>query len=409
MIETPVEIEAPIVPGDRDDRRTRLRELAMLFLRLGTVAFGGPAAHIAMMEDEVVRRRRWVSHEAFLDMLGACNLIPGPNSTEMAIHIGHRRAGFLGLAVAGTCFVVPAMAITIAIAWAYVRFGSMPQVAGALYGIKPVIIAVVVQALWRLWPSAAHTRRLIVVTLAATAAALLGFDEIAILFATGLITIALYLVDRRAQPPGGVAASAIAAIPALPATPAVARATAIAGVAVAPFTLGTMFLLFVKIGAVLFGSGYVLIAFLQADFVDRLHWLTRGQLLDAVAVGQFTPGPVFCTATFIGYLLGSTTGALVATIGIFLPAFVFVAISGPLLPRLRRSPIAGAFLDGVNAASLALMIAVTWDLGREAIIDLTTVTLAILGAIGLIRFRLNSAWLVLAGGLVGALLVNFRR
>jgi chromate transporter len=408
MIETPVEIEAPIVPDDRDDRRTRLRELAMLFLRLGTVAFGGPAAHIAMMEDEVVRRRRWVSHEAFLDMLGVCNLIPGPNSTEMAIHIGHRRAGFLGLAVAGTCFVVPAMAITIAIAWAYVRFGSMPQVAGALYGIKPVIIAVVVQALWRLWPSAAHTRRLIVVTLAATVAALLGFDEIAILFATGLITIALYLVDRRAQPPGGVAASAIAAIPALPAIPAVARATAIAGVAIAPFSLGTMFLLFVKIGAVLFGSGYVLIAFLQADFVDRLHWLTRGQLLDAVAVGQFTPGPVFCTATFIGYLLGSTTGALVATIGIFLPAFVFVAISGPLLPRLRRSPLAGAFLDGVNAASLALMIAVTWDLGREAIIDLTTVTLAILGAIGLIRFRLNSAWLVLAGGLVGALLVNFR-
>jgi chromate transporter len=409
MIETPVEIEAPIVPGDRDDRRTRLRELAMLFLRLGTVAFGGPAAHIAMMEDEVVRRRRWVSHEAFLDMLGACNLIPGPNSTEMAIHIGHRRAGFLGLAVAGTCFVVPAMAITIAIAWAYVRFGSMPQVAGALYGIKPVIIAVVVQALWRLWPSAARTRRLVFITLAATAAALLGFDEIVILFATGLITIALYLVDRRAQPPGGVAASAIAAIPALPATPAVARATAIAGVAVAPFSLGTMFLLFVKIGAVLFGSGYVLIAFLQADFVDRLHWLTRGQLLDAVAVGQFTPGPVFCTATFIGYLLGSTTGALVATIGIFLPAFVFVAISGPLLPRLRRSPIAGAFLDGVNAASLALMIAVTWDLGREAIIDLTTVTLAILGAIGLIRFRLNSAWLVLAGCLIGAMLVNFRR
>jgi chromate transporter len=409
MIETPVEIEAPIVPGDRDDRRTRLRELAMLFLRLGTVAFGGPAAHIAMMEDEVVRRRRWVSHEAFLDMLGACNLIPGPNSTEMAIHIGHRRAGFLGLAVAGTCFVVPAMAITIAIAWAYVRFGSMPQVAGALYGIKPVIIAVVVQALWRLWPSAAHTRRLIVVTLAATAAALLGFDEIVILSATGLITIALYLVDHRAHPRGGVAASAIAAIPALPATSAVARATAIAGVAVAPFSLGTMFLLFVKIGAVLFGSGYVLIAFLQADFVDRLHWLTRGQLLDAVAVGQFTPGPVFCTATFIGYLLGSTTGAIVATIGIFLPAFVFVAISGPLLPRLRRSPLAGAFLDGVNAASLALMIAVTWDLGREAIIDMTTVTLAILSAVGLIRFRLNWAWLVLAGGLVGAMLVNFRR
>jgi chromate transporter len=405
MTETPVESEAPTISADR---RTRLRELAMLFVRLGTVAFGGPAAHIAMMEDEVVRRRRWVSHEAFLDMLGACNLIPGPNSTEMAIHVGHRRAGFLGLAVAGICFVVPAVAITIAVAWAYVRFGSMPQVAGALYAIKPVIIAVVVQALWRLWPSAARTPRLVIITLGATAAALFGINEIAILFATGLLTIAMYLVDNRAQPRDGVVASAIAAIPALPATTTLARATAFAGAASAPFSLGTMFLLFVKIGAVLFGSGYVLIAFLQADFVDRLHWLTRGQLLDAVAVGQFTPGPVFCTATFIGYLLGSSTGAIVATIGIFLPAFVFVAISGPLLPRLRRSPIAGAFLDGVNAASLALMIAVTWDLGREAIIDLTTVVLAILGAIGLIRFRLNSAWLVLAGGLVGALLVNYR-
>ena len=409
MIETPIEIEAPTVPPSGDDRRTRLRELAMLFLRLGTIAFGGPAAHIAMMEDEVVRRRQWVSHEAFLDMLGACNLIPGPNSTEMAIHIGHRRAGFVGLAVAGSCFVVPAVAITIAIAWAYVRFGSMPQVAGALYGIKPVIIAVVVQALWRLWPSAARTRRLIFLTLAATAAALLGFDEIVILFATGLITIALYFVDNRVRPRDRPAVGAIATLPALPATTAtIARATTLAGAAVAPFSLGTMFLLFLKIGAVLFGSGYVLIAFLQADFVDRLHWLTRGQLLDAVAVGQFTPGPVFCTATFIGYLLGSSTGAIVATIGIFLPAFVFVAISGPLLPRLRRSPIAGAFLDGVNAASLALTIAVTWELGREAIVDLTTVTLAVLGAVGLIRFRLNSAWLVLAGGLVGALLIDFR-
>jgi len=284
----------------------------------------------------------------------------------------------------------------------------MPQVAGALYGIKPVIIAVVVQALWRLWPSAARTRRLVFLTVAATTAALLGLDEIAILFATGLLTIALYLIDNRAQPRDGLAVGAVTSLPALPTTTAIARATTLAGVAAAPFSLGTMFLLFVKIGAVLFGSCYVLIAFLQADFVDRLHWLTRGQLLDAVAVGQFTPGPVFCTATFIGYLLGSSTGAIVATIGIFLPAFVFVAISGPLLPRLRRSPLAGAFLDGVNAASLALMIAVTYELGREAIVDLTTVMLAILGAVGLIRFRLNSAWLVLAGGLIGALLVNFR-
>jgi chromate transporter len=400
MTETPQ--ESTVAP---DDRRMRLGELARLFLRLGTVAFGGPAAHIAMMEDEVVRRRRWVSHEEFLDMIGACNLIPGPNSTEMAIHLGHRRAGFAGLAVAGACFAVPAVAITIVIAWAYVRFGSLPQVAGALYGIKPVIIAVVVQALWRLWPSAARTPSLIVITLGATVAALLGFNEIAILFATGLLTIALYLGANREWSRGAVGAGTAA--PAMPSTTAtVAGGAAIAGAAVAPFSLGKMFLIFLKIGSVLFGSGYVLIAFLQGDFVDRLHWLTRSQLLDAVAVGQFTPGPVFCTATFIGYLMGSTTGAIVATVGIFLPAFFFVAISGPLLPRLRRSPIAGAFLDGVNAASLALMIAVTWDLGREAIVDLTTVALAILGAVALIRFRVNSVWLVIAGGVVGAALVH---
>ena len=348
MIETPREGATPVA---LDDRRMRLGELARLFLRLGTVAFGGPAAHIAMMEDEVVRRRRWVSHEEFLDMIGACNLIPGPNSTEMAIHLGHRRAGFAGLAVAGACFAVPAVAITIVIAWAYVRFGSMPQVAGALYGIKPVIIAVVVQALWRLWPSAARTPSLIVITLGATVAALLGLNEIAILFATGALTIALYLVANREWSRDGVAAGTISASPAMPsATSAVAGAATIAGAAVAPFSLAKMFLIFLKIGSVLFGSGYVLIAFLQGDFVDRLHWLTRSQLLDAVAVGQFTPGPVFCTATFIGYLMGSTTGAIVATIGIFLPAFFFVALSGPLLPRLRHSPIAGAFLDGVNGS-----------------------------------------------------------
>jgi chromate transporter len=403
MIETPQASAPPVAP---DERRARLGELARLFLRLGTVAFGGPAAHIAMMEDEVVRRRRWVSHEEFLDMIGACNLIPGPNSTEMAIHLGHRRAGFAGLAVAGACFAVPAVAITIAIAWAYVRFGSLPQVTGALYGIKPVIIAVVVQALWRLWPSAARTPSLIVITLVATVAALLGFNEIAILFATGLLAVALYLGVKREWSRGAV--GAVTAVPAMPpAASTVAGAAAIAGAAIAPFNLAKMFLIFLKIGSVLFGSGYVLIAFLQGDFVDRLHWLTRSQLLDAVAVGQFTPGPVFCTATFIGYLMGSTTGAIVATVGIFLPAFFFVAISGPLLPRLRRSPIAGAFLDGVNAASLALMIAVTWDLGREAIVDLTTVALAVLAAVALIRFRLNSVWLVIAGGVVGAALVRF--
>lgn len=404
MSQLPTASDAALTPEERSER---LRELARLFLWLGTVAFGGPAAHIAMMEDEVVRRRGWVTHGTFLDMIGACNLIPGPNSTEMAIHIGHRRAGLAGLMVAGGCFIAPAVAITIAIAWAYVRFGSMPQVTGALYGIKPVIIAVVMQALWRLWPGTARTLPLAVITVAATIAALAGFNEIAILFAAGFVAIGVAMALTSLWPRGGITA-AIAAPTAILAAPrstaSLAGAAAVAGtVAAAPFSLARMFLLFVKIGSVLFGSGYVLLAFLQADFVDRLHWLTRSQLLDAVAVGQFTPGPVFCTATFIGYLLGSASGSLIATAGIFLPAFVFVAISGPLLPRLRRSPIAGAFLDGVNAASLALMIAVTWDLGRAAIVDVPTVALALIAAIALIRFRINSAWLIVGGGIAGAL------
>ncbi|HVC45494.1 MAG TPA: chromate efflux transporter [Candidatus Binataceae bacterium] len=398
-----------------DSRGARLRELAGLFFRLGTTAFGGPAANIAMMEEEVVRRRQWLTHAEFLDMIGACNLIPGPNSTEMAIHLGHRRAGFAGLAVAGACFIVPAAAITMAVAWVYVRFGAMPAVGGALYGIKPVIIVIVLQALWRLGVTAARTPTLIAITAAATIAAFMGVNEMAILLGAGILTVAIESLTGAAAAPGG-AAAAIVAARALPvansvvtASPAAAQSAiaggVVAGVTVvaAPFSLTTMFLLFAKIGAVLFGSGYVLLAFLQADFVDRLHWLTQGQLLDAVAVGQFTPGPVFCTATFIGYLLGRTPGAIVATAGIFLPAFAFVAISGPLLPRLRRSPIAGALLDGVNAASLALMVAVTWQLGRAAIIDATTVAITIVGGVMLMRLRLNSAWIVTAGALLGIL------
>jgi chromate transporter len=370
-------------------RGGELRELALLFARLGTTAFGGPAAHIAMMEDEVVGRRGWLSHEAFLDMISACNLIPGPNSTEMAIHIGQRRAGWAGLLVAGSCFIVPATLITVVLAWAYVAFGQRPQMAGVLYGIKPVIIAVIVQAIWRLARGVVKTPILIGVTLAAIAAAFAGVNEMIILFAAGAIVIAAY------QMRGGVAGSAAIAS---------AASAAQAGVATAvPFSFGALFLIFLKIGVILFGSGYVLLAFLQADLVDRTHWLTQSQLLDAVAIGQITPGPVSSTVTFVGYLLGGKTGAAVATIGIFLPAFFFVSISGPLLPRLRRSPIAGAFLDGVNAGSLALMVVVTWQLGCAAIIDPTTLVLAIVSALALLRYRLNSAWLILIGGGAGAI------
>lgn len=373
-----------------------LRELACLFLRLGTTAFGGPAAHIAMMEDEVVRRRRWLSRETFLDLLGATNLIPGPNSTEMAIHIGHQRAGWAGLVVAGGCFILPAACITLAFAWAYVHLGSLPQAGGFLYGVKPVIIAVVVQALWRLGQSALKTTRLTVIALLAAAANFLGMNELIVLCGAGVITALVDHLTNDARTVPSVLSIVGLGAPLLANGGGVTAATL-----AAPFGLAPLFLFFVKVGAVLFGSGYVLLAFLRADLVDRWRWLTEAQLLDAIAVGQMTPGPVFTTATFIGYILGGTTGAVVATGGIFLPAFLFVALSRPLIPRLRRSATAGAVLDGVNVASLALMAVVTWHLGRAAVVDGMTAVLALMSAVLLTRFRLNSAWLVLGGGLVG--------
>ena len=343
-------------------RREALRELAVLFLRLGTLAMGGPAAHIAMMEDEVVRRRRWMTHERFLDMLGVCNLIPGPNSTEMAIHIGQLRAGFAGLVVAGACFILPAAAIVLAIAWMYVRYGTMPQAVGLLYGIKPVIIAVVLQALWGLGRTAIKSRVLAVLAIVTLIASLLDVNDMIVLLGGGIVMLAIRAVEDRAA-----ARAALAAIP-VATRASGAKGAALAATAVAvPFSLTTLFLFFLKVGAVLFGSGYVLLAFLRTDLVDRLRWLTEAQLLDAVAVGQITPGPVFTTATFIGYILGGFRGAVVATLGIFLPSFFFVSISGPLIPHLRRSPLAGAFLDGVNVGAWALMAAVTLFLARAAV------------------------------------------
>jgi chromate transporter len=381
-------------------QRGPVGELAALFLKLGCTAFGGPAAHIAMMEDEVVRRRRWLTREEFLDLLGATNLIPGPNSTEMAIHIGHRRGGWAGLLVAGACFILPAMLIVLACAWAYVSFGKLPQAEGLLYGIKPVIIAVVVQALCALGRTAIKSAFLAAAALAALLLTVFGINELIVLLAIGAVAAVVAASIKRGKAPG--AAGAI--LPFLPPTTLVAAAAHGA----TAFGLMPMFLFFLKVGSILYGSGYVLLAFLRADLVERWHWLTEAQLLDAIAIGQFTPGPVFTTATFIGYLLAGLPGGLLATLGIFLPAFVFVAISGPLGARIRRSPIAGAFLDGVIVASLALMAVVTWQLGRAALVDWLTIVLAAASFVLLVRYKINSAWLVAAGAIVGVLTAAMR-
>jgi chromate transporter len=358
---------------------TRLSELARLFTRLGFTAFGGPAAHVAMMHDEVVIRRQWLTNSEFLDLLSASNLIPGPNSTELAIHIGHRRAGWPGLVVAGVCFILPAALMVTACAWVYVRYGSLPQAAGVLYGIKPVIIAIVFSALWDLARSTLKKPKAFLICAGCVALAALGVNELLILLSAG-VAAALPRMARRTV-----------------------RATSRL-FAINPLGLWPIFWFFAKVGSVLYGSGYVLLAFLRSDVVENWHWLTESQLLDAIAVGQFTPGPVFTTATFVGYLLAGGPGAFVATLGIFLPAFFFVAISGPLVPRIRRSRTAASALNGVTVASLALMAVVAFNLGRSALVDLPTIVLAGLSALALVRFRPNSAWLVLAGALVGLVL-----
>lgn len=369
----------------------RYRDLAAFFTRLGLTAFGGPAVHIALMEATVVRERRWMPRERFLDLLGAANLIPGPSSTELAIYIGYDLGGPVGLLIAGTCFILPAALVTLAFAWAYVRFGSLPHAAGLLAGIKPVIIAVLLQALFSLAKGAAKTWQLGALGVAATGAALAGAGPLGILLAAGTLAVA---ARRRAASEGGAAAILIPAAAGIPAAATVALQ--------APGLVG-LFLVFAKTGAFLFGSGYVLLAFLRADMVDRLHWLTEAQLLDAVAVGQVTPGPVFTTATFIGYVLSGVPGAAAATVGIFAPAFVLVAASGLIVPRLRRSAAAGAFLDGVNVAALGLMAAVAWDLGKAALVAPWTIAVAAVSGVLLIRFRVSPVWLLLAGGAFGIL------
>jgi chromate transporter len=345
-----------------------------------------------MMEDEFVRKRQWITEAEFLDRLAAASLIPGPSSTEVAIFIGQSKRGWAGLLVGGSCFIFPAAILVTLIAAVYARCGSLPQVAGVLYGIKPAVIAIILQALWSLSRTAIKTKLLAAIGVIALALNAVGVAPLVVLAIAGIVSFAAVQFKKNKA----VTASAI---------PSVGRSGFLLGTAVAaataPVSLARLFLSFMKIGAVVFGSGYVLLAFLRGEFIDHLHWLTEKQLLDAVAVGQFTPGPVFTTATFIGYLVAGIPGAAVSTVAIFLPGFVLVASSGPLIPKLRQSALASAILDGVVVGSLALMAVVAWQLGRVSVIDWITSGVLIISTVMLIRSRINSAWLIAGAGLIG--------
>lgn len=374
---------------------SNIAQVIRYFLKLGFTAFGGPAAHIAMMHQEAVEKRKWLNEQQFLDLLGAANLIPGPTSTEMAILIGLQRAGWIGLVLGGVCFILPAMLIVLALAWAYVQFGTTTEATWLFYGIKPVVIAIVAQALWGLGKKALKNKLTAMVGIAVIALYLVGANVLVLLVAGGLVVLLGENIRRvREFNTAGML---------LPIT----KLSLPAAVA-ASFSLPLLFLTFLKIGAVLYGSGYVLLAFLRADFVTGLGWLTDKQLVDAIAIGQVTPGPVFTTATFIGYLLGGVPGALLATLGIFLPSFFFVAISSPIIPRLRNSPWFGAALDGVNVASLGLMAGVTLQLAQAALVDPLTIGVALVSAVLLFRFQTNSTWLIAGGAAVGVLSALWR-
>lgn len=358
---------------DRAEKIERQKEIVKVFLKLGSLAFGGPAAHIAMMEEEIINKREWITREKFMDLIGATNLIPGPNSTELAIHLGYERGGLLGLLLAGTFFIFPAMVIVLLFAITYVKYGSIPQVGSILYGMKPVIMAIILQALYRLGKSVIKNKISLVLGLFTISVYLLGIKEIPLLFIAGIIMMAIANKEKVKNK--------------------------ILGIGILPLYL--IFFTFLKIGSVLYGSGYVLLAFLEAEFVEKLGLLTNQQLLDAVAVGQFTPGPVFTTATFIGYLLRGMPGAILATMGIFLPSFILVWVLNPLIPKMRNSSWISGMLDGVNIASLTLMAVVSFKLGMSSINDGLTIIIFLVSLYTLNKFKFNSALAIVGGGLAG--------
>ncbi|MFA6058232.1 MAG: chromate efflux transporter [Taibaiella sp.] len=368
--------------------RKELTEVAKVFFRLGCIGFGGPAVHIAMMEEEIVRKRKWLSPEHFLDLVGATNLIPGPNSTEMTMHCGHERAGWKGLVVAGLCFILPAVIITGVFAWAYQQYGKLPAVEPFLYGIKPAIIAVIVSLMIRMGRKALKSVELGIIGILAATLALMGFNDIAILFGGGALSVLLYLARNRSGTINSVLPFVL--------------------LQAVPFSGNTsgwkLFWIFLKIGAILYGSGYVLFAFLDTELVST-GLLSKQELIDAIAVGQFTPGPVFSSATFIGWQIAGLPGAVAATIGIFLPSFLFVALLNPLIPKLRQSKLMSVFLDAVNIISVALILVVCIEMGHASITNWQTIVIAIIGfAVAVIFPKLNSAFLVLGGALAGYLL-----
>jgi len=372
------------------EARGDLAEIGWQFLRLGFIAFGGPAAHIALMEEEFVRRRAWLTRERFLDLVGAVSLLPGPSSTELAIYLGQIRGGLPGLIVAGAAFILPAVFLVVALAWAYLRFGAVPQVAGLLFGVKPVVVVLIAQAIWALGKTALRTVSLALLAAAIVVLSIFDIPALVLLIGSGIV----WMVAKEAA---SIRTKSVAMLPIL------AR-TAGASVPAIPVGVAAIFLYFLKAGAVLFGSGYVLLALLRADLVVRLHWLTEAQLLDAIAVSQATPGPFFTVATFIGYVLGGWRGATLATIGMFLPAFVFVGATAEFLPRLRQSKAASAFLDGVNAAAVALMAFVGWQFARATLLNAPALAMATIAAVLVFRYRVNSASMILGAAFVGVLL-----
>lgn len=383
-----------------------LPEVVWLFLRLGFTAFGGPAAHIAMMREEVVRKRQWVSSERFVDLIGITNLIPGPSSTELAIYLGYLRAGWLGLLVAGVCFIGPAMLIVLALAWAYITYGALPQIAWLFYGIQPVVVAIIAQAIGNLGRTVFKGPLAMGLALLVLIYYFLGVNVLILLFGgAALYGLLRLLISRlRTRPPvSSVAVPLLLADLRAFLEPLLSRLGALAAAVAAPISLGLVFLEFLKLGSVVYGSGYTLLAFLRTDLVQILHWLTDKQLLDAVSVGQFTPGPVFTTATFIGYVIGGWPAALLATLAMFLPSFVLIALIHPVASRLRQVAWTATLLDGVNAAALALMTGVLIQLGQHALTDVLTWGVALLAFALLLRFKWNSVWLILAGAVIGLL------